>query len=369
MQKQASVNYTYLSRALELARSVKGATIPNPAVGAVVVKNNRVVGEGATAAWGGPHAEVTALEKAGKHARNGTLYVTLEPCCHYGRTPPCTDTIRAAGITRVIVAHRDPNPLVNGKGITTLRRNGIDVTAGLLRSEAALINEDYFWSITRRKAFITLKLALTLDGRVADSSGGSKWITSPRLRKVVHDLRRTHAAVAVGKETLIADDPKLNVRHGRKTIPCRIIFSSGSHSLPPGCYFLKNSRETRSIVVIKKRTRQRIEVDAAAGIEYWYTGSNDRGESMRIFSEMAFSEQITSVLVEGGQRIASVLLETELVNRIYLFFGNQIIGNGKNGIQTSRGYHVNECITLKNRQSILVGNDMYITGIPVYPKR
>jgi diaminohydroxyphosphoribosylaminopyrimidine deaminase/5-amino-6-(5-phosphoribosylamino)uracil reductase len=368
MDNHNSVFDSYLARAFELAWSVKGKTIPNPAVGAVIVKDDRIVGEGATAVWGGPHAEITALKKAGTLARNGTLYVTLEPCCHYGRTPPCTDAIISAGITRTIVALRDPNPLVNGKGIRTLRSHGIDVVTGPMRAEAAILNEDYIWSITRRRAFITLKLALTLDGRIADTSGDSKWITSPRLRKIVHNLRREHAAVAVGKGTLISDNPKLDVRHGRKAKPCRIVFTSDS-VLPAESFFCRNAAETRSIIVIRKRGQRYITVDADSGIEHWYTGTSDHTESMHVFTEMAFSERITSILAEGGQRIASVLLDAGLVNRLYLFFGNRILGNGKPGILIKPGFQISNCISLAERKIITTGNDMYITGIPVYPER
>ena len=354
--------------ALELAWSVKGLTLPNPAVGAVVKKNGRIIGKGATAQWGGPHAEKTAILQAGPAARGSTLYVTLEPCCHYGKTPPCTDAIIAAGITKVFIALRDPNPLVAGKGIVQLRRNGISVTIGLLRKEAMVVNEDFLWAISHQRAFITLKLALTLDGRIADTTGNSKWITSPALRKIVHKLRGNHAAVAVGKGTLIADDPKLTVRYGSKSNPARIVFTS-ARTIPSKSYFHQHAHTARSIVVIRKKTEQHITHNSKTGIEYWFTGSNDPLQSMNSFCSMAFSQNIFSVFIEGGQKIASTLLEAGLVNRLYLFLGNQLVGNGIDGIHMQQGYPISECITLKERKNILVDDDVYITGIPVYPQK
>jgi diaminohydroxyphosphoribosylaminopyrimidine deaminase/5-amino-6-(5-phosphoribosylamino)uracil reductase len=206
----------FMSEAIALAWSVKGKTFPNPAVGAIVVHRSGIVGTGTTQPWGGAHAERVALNQAGPLARGATLYVTLEPCCHQGRTPPCIDAVIEAGIGRVVVGVGDPNPLVNGKGIARLRTAGIAVDAFLLREEAEAVNEDFFWAITRRRSWITLKLALTLDGRIADSQGFSKWITDSPARAFAHELRRRHAAIAVGRTTLERDDPRLTVRRKRE---------------------------------------------------------------------------------------------------------------------------------------------------------
>ncbi len=353
----------FMQIALDLAKAVKGHTHPNPAVGAVLVKSGRIIGKGATASWGGPHAEKAALAQAGRRSHNATLYVTLEPCCHFGKTPPCTDAILAAGCSRVLIAVKDPNPLVAGKGIAQLRRHRIAVATGLLRREASVLNEDFFWAVTRHRAFITLKLALTLDGRIADFRGESKWITSPALRSIVHRLRSEHAGIAVGKGTFTADNPKLTVRTGRKNNPARIIFASGV-DLPRSSYFYSHADDCRSIVVVRKTTRQHITRSEKAGIEYWYTGSEDPVRSMVAFTEMAYTQHLTSIFVEGGATVASVLLETGLVNRLYLFYGNRIFGNGKSGILFSEGLPVENAITLKKRESFIVGNEIYLTGIP-----
>ena len=357
----------YMQSALNLAWSVKGFTIPNPAVGAVLVKNRRIIGSGTTMKWGGSHAEKVAIRMAGNAARGSTLYVTLEPCCHYGKTPPCTDAIIAAGISKVIIALRDPNPRVAGKGIAQLKRNGITVATGLLREEAKTINEDFLWSIVHKQAFITLKLALTLDGRIADVNRHSKWITSAASRKIVHTLRGHHAAIAVGKGTLGTDNPRLTIRtRGKKTVPARIIFSSDK-IISDNSYFFLHAHQTRSIIVVKRNCKQRIEHDPTNGIEYWFTGSGDPGESMNRFCSMAFENNLTSIFIEGGQKIASIVLEAGLVNRLHLFYGNHIVGKGIDGILTEHGYPLPTSITLKNRKSIILNNDIYTTGIPVFP--
>lgn len=366
MNRFSTADQCFMNNALEQAAEVKGATMPNPAVGAVIVRDGTVIGEGATSPWGGPHAEKVALKKAGADAKGATLYVTLEPCCHFGKTPPCTDAIISAGIIKVIIAHRDPNPLVAGKGIRQLRNAGIEVAIGLLGKAAKQLNEDFCHSITTRKAFITLKLALTLDGYIADINGNSKWITSPGLRHIVHDLRRKHGAIAVGSGTLLADDPRLTVRTGKKASPVRIIFSS-KKEIPTDSFFYQNAKKTRSIIVVRKRGSRRIVQDAASGIEYWFTGTADPVESMRRFTETAFSENINSIFVEGGGTVAATLLNAKVVNRLYLFYGNQILGAGMPGIPLQSGLAITEGITLKERKSFCVGDDIYLTGIPLYP--
>lgn len=357
----------FMDMAIGLARRVKGLTNPNPAVGAVVVRRGVVVGKGATEQWGGAHAEKKALRSAAARGRGATLYVTLEPCCHFGRTAPCTDSVIAAGIARVVVALQDPNPLVAGKGIRILRKHGIVVSTGLRRMEAFAVNEDFFLAITRRRAFITLKLALTLDGRIADSTGKSKWITPVRMRRVVHGLRATHAAVAVGNGTLLSDDPSLTVRYGRRTNPARVVFTS-SAAVPKESFFYCHAGETRSIVVIRGSARREVVIDPATKIEYWHTGESDPVTSMKVFSEMAFEQNILSVFVEGGQKIASAFLDACLVDRLYLFYGNKIVGRGMDGILTERALPVASGIVLRKRRVQLISDDFYITGIPSFPQ-
>jgi diaminohydroxyphosphoribosylaminopyrimidine deaminase / 5-amino-6-(5-phosphoribosylamino)uracil reductase len=366
-----SMNYTtrhqkYMSAALELAQAVKGTTFPNPAVGALVVAGTVIVGKGATSSCGGPHAEKIALAQAGARAKNATLYVTLEPCCHFGRTPPCTDAIISSGIRSVYISTIDPNPLVCGRGIRHLRKNGIKVHAGFLSEEARVLNEDFFWSITRKTPWVTLKLALTLDGRIADREGNSQWITTPRSRVYVHDLRRRHAAIIVGHKTLIRDNPKLSVRHGRMTSPARIVFSS-SPRLPATSYFIKHARDTRSIVVIPGGNKAGI-TTCANGLELWHTGGPARKTNLASFLHMAYAEGLTSILVEGGSVVASSFLENHCVNKLCLFYGNKLLGKGQEGFSFYKGLTLSRAIELRDRTVHVFGNDIMVSGIPIWPR-
>ncbi|MGA2507371.1 MAG: bifunctional diaminohydroxyphosphoribosylaminopyrimidine deaminase/5-amino-6-(5-phosphoribosylamino)uracil reductase RibD [Chitinispirillaceae bacterium] len=367
MTSKLAHDQEYMAQAMALAWAAKGKTFPNPAVGAVIVAQGKIVGKGATEVCGGPHAEKVALKQAGKRASGATLYVTLEPCCHYGRTPPCTDAIVAAGIKRVVAAINDPNPLVNGKGLARLRARGIAVETGLLHDEAAAVNEDFFWAITEKRAWITLKLGLTLDGRIADTFGHSRWITGSEAREFGHELRRRHAAVAVGRTTLERDNPRLTprltVRHVKGLQPARIVFTS-QRKIPLTTYFVRHAKETRSIVVVSGTGKRKILRDADSGLEYWHTGEEESRAHLSVFLEMAFENDITSVLVEGGRKLASSFLESGLVNRVYLFYGNKILGQGIEGLRFSKGLPVNKCIRLKKRELLVFSDTVGITGIP-----
>jgi diaminohydroxyphosphoribosylaminopyrimidine deaminase/5-amino-6-(5-phosphoribosylamino)uracil reductase len=362
---------SFMRRALALADRAKGLTFPNPAVGAVIVDAaGMVVGEGATGVCGGPHAEKLALKRAGAAAAGATMIATLEPCSHFGRTPPCTDAIIKAGISKVVVAVKDPNPLVNGRGIRQLKAAGIDVRIGLLAREAALINEDFFWAVTRKRPWVALKLALTLDGRIADCRGGSKWITSAASRRAVQDIRRRHGAVGVGAGTLAADDPKLTARCGRKTYyPARIVFSS-TENIPKDSYFMTHTDEARTIVVVKNKNNKdkrkkgidKGRVDRNGGVEYWYTGESGDAESINTFLDMACAEGINSVLIEGGRRLASAFLENGFVNKLYLFYGNRIFGDGLDGLSFSHGLDVGAPLTLSGISYQQTGEDFLVTG-------
>lgn len=352
----------FMSMALRLAEKAKGTTFPNPAVGAVIVKDGAVVGKGATASGGVPHAEKIALKRAGAQAFDATMYVTLEPCDHFGKSPPCTDAIIAAGIKSVVVSIADPNPLVSGRGLRTLKKNGVRVGLGLMREKAYLLNEDFFWAITRKMPWITLKLALTLDGRIADARGKSRWITSVASRSLAHDLRRRHAAIAVGGATLKKDDPKLTVRHVKGPDPIRIVFSSTTR-LPAASYFVRDAHRTRSIVAVAAGANQ-IKKKCANGVEIWYTGNRSPEKSILSFLRMAYSEGITSILVEGGQKLATSFLENRLVNRLYLFYGNKILGAGREAFSFDKGLPLENALVLKQGTIKVLGPDIMVTGIP-----
>jgi diaminohydroxyphosphoribosylaminopyrimidine deaminase / 5-amino-6-(5-phosphoribosylamino)uracil reductase len=365
----------FMSMALSLARQAKGSTFPNPSVGAVIVKNNEIVATGATSFCGGPHAEKVALTKAGPRSRGSTMYVTLEPCCHFGRTGPCTEAIIEAGIKRVFVSVSDPNPLVCGRGVRMLRSHGIAVEMGLLRDEAWFINEDFFFWITKGRPWVSVKLAMTLDGRITDAAGASRWITSKEARTYAHTLRARHAAVGVGYRTLEKDNPRLTVRHVKGADPVRFVFSSTA-DVPSTSYFVTRARGAcrsraagparlpKSILVVsggRSCVKQRLD----NGLGLWYTGTRDRQESLHAFLRMAREEEISSVLIEGGQRLASRFLESRLVNRLYLFFGNRIVGGGLAGISFEGGLQLDRSIVLDNMEITRLGGDFLVTGIPI----
>lgn len=354
----------FMQQALRLAEKVKGTTFPNPAVGAIVVNKGKIVGSGATRPYGGLHAEKIALQKAGCRSRNALLYVTLEPCCHFGQTSPCTDAIIEAQIKKVIIAVKDPNPLVNGRGIRYLRKKNIDVSVGCMSWEASLLNEDFFWAITQKQPWITVKLATTLDGRIADIKGNAKWITNTKSRTCVHSIRRKHAAIAVGRETLIKDNPQLTVRHVRGTSPIRIVFTSDPN-ISEKYYIRKNTGTYRSIIVCKggiKSTKNVLD----NSMEVWYTGFKRSSEHLRSFLNMAYAEGITSILIEGGRKLASSFLEYKLVNRLYIFYGNKILGAGIEGFSLHNHLKLDTAIRLTHIQTDRFDDNVMVTGIPCW---
>jgi diaminohydroxyphosphoribosylaminopyrimidine deaminase/5-amino-6-(5-phosphoribosylamino)uracil reductase len=354
-------DYGFMRQALKLADAAKGSTFPNPAVGAVIVKNDMVIACGATHEYGGLHAEAAALESAGNKARGASIYVTLEPCAHFGKTPPCTDAIIKSGIKKVFISCMDQNPVVKGKGINVLKKNGIQVYNGLLEKEAARINEDFFYSISEKKPWITLKLAMTLDGRIADAEGNSKWITNAAARTFVHELRRKHAGIAVGRKTLVADNPRLTVRHVPGFSPVRFVFSS-TPELPEGTYFAKTAKKTKSVIVCSSGDpgKKKKLTDA---VEIWFTGKTNFSANLKVFCRMAYEENLTSILFEGGSMLASSLLEAGMVNRLYLFYGNKIIGGGLSGLTFNREYPLKSAISLMNIEIMEYGDNHAVTGL------
>ncbi|MDQ4079356.1 MAG: bifunctional diaminohydroxyphosphoribosylaminopyrimidine deaminase/5-amino-6-(5-phosphoribosylamino)uracil reductase RibD, partial [Gemmatimonadota bacterium] len=257
----------YMRRALVLARRGWGWTAPNPMVGAVVVRDDAIVGEGWHVRYGGPHAEVAALEAAGDRARGATVYVTLEPCAHTGKTPPCTNALIGAGVGRVICAMNDPNPMAQGGG-AVLERAGIEVAFGLEEGDAFELNAPIFHALTSTRPWITLKLATSVDGGIADVSGRSQWLTGDRARRYVHRLRAGHEAVAVGVGTALADDPELTVRSGRRprVAPARIVFDRRAR-LPLDSKLARTARDVRTIVVSADASSPEARKLADAGVQ------------------------------------------------------------------------------------------------------
>lgn len=319
----------FMSIALRLARRGLGATSPNPVVGAVVARGEEIVGRGWHARAGDPHAEVVALKAAGERARGADLFVTLEPCCHHGRTPPCTEAILAAGVRRVVAAVRDPFPQVNGKGIALLRRRGVRVEVGCLADEALAVNAAYLKRVTTAYPLVTLKAALSLDGRIAAPSGESQWITGPAAREHVQSLRAESDAIAVGVGTILADDPRLTVRlaRGRRRRPIRVVFDATLRTPPDARLF----RDGAGPVIIVARTdapaaRSAHLREAGAGILRVPGARDGEGVSLRPALRALAHEGINHLLVEGGGRLATSLLAARLVDRLVLFYAPILLG-------------------------------------------
>ncbi|MGQ9730601.1 MAG: bifunctional diaminohydroxyphosphoribosylaminopyrimidine deaminase/5-amino-6-(5-phosphoribosylamino)uracil reductase RibD [Candidatus Zipacnadales bacterium] len=319
----------FMRAAVRLARRALGRTAPNPPVGAVVVKDNLIVGAGFTQAPGGPHAEVTALREAGAAAQGATLYVTLEPCVHLGRTPPCTSAIIAAGIRRCIYAVGDPDPRVAGKGHRKLLEAGVEVETGLLARQALALYEGYFKQRRTGTPFGVLKLAATLDGKVATASGESRWLTGPRARAYVHRLRDENDAVLVGVRTVLVDDPQLTTRRRGGRDALRIVVDSVARTPPTARVVAQESTAGCLIATTQAAPKGRIEALRAAGAEVVVLPSEEDRVDLRALWEMLGQRGLLSVLIEGGPELAASAFRAGLVNKLLLFIAPKIIGGNE----------------------------------------
>ncbi|MBN2533057.1 MAG: bifunctional diaminohydroxyphosphoribosylaminopyrimidine deaminase/5-amino-6-(5-phosphoribosylamino)uracil reductase RibD [Spirochaetales bacterium] len=318
----------FMKKTLALAKRGEGMTSPNPAVGAILVKNEVIVGQGFHKRAGTPHAEVIALLEAGKKAEGSTLYVNLEPCCHYGKTPPCVNRIIQNKIKRVVIGMKDPNPLVNGKGIAALKKAGISVLTGVLETDAKKINEIFCKYITGGLPFVTMKAAITLDGKIASYSGSSRWITGEASRKFVHKLRFIHDAVMVGIGTVLNDDPLLTCRFsGKKEKPISRIIVDSRGRIPLNARVLNPATRHRTIIAsttgLPERKYNALE---QKGAEIILTESdNGRVNILKLFTILG-QRGICSVFLEGGGTLNSSIINNRLADKLFLFIAPKIIG-------------------------------------------
>ncbi len=351
-----------MRRALALARRGEGLTRPNPPVGAVVVRAGRVVGEEFHRKAGGPHAEVTALRRAGQQARGGTLYVTLEPCSTWGRTPPCTEAILNAGIRRVVVACRDPNPKHAGAGLRILRRKGLEVVEGVCRAEAHALLAPFAKWITTGQPWLTLKLGMTLDGRLADARGRSRWITSPQSRRMVHDLRRRADAVLVGRGTAEADNPSLMPVPARGRLPWRIVLDQHGR-LPHRHRIFTDGLPEHTIVVLGPQVsaRQRAWL-ARQGAEQMCLPVDRTGLKLKDLMRALGRLGILHVVCEGGAALAGSLLRQGLVDETWFFVAPRLLGEG---VPAVRGvaWSLDEAPTLRIEDVCRSGPDVWIRAV------
>ncbi len=363
----SEIDVHFMKRALQLARRGRGFVSPNPMVGAVVVKDQTIIAEGYHEKFGQAHAEVNALRKAGEAAHGATLYVTLEPCSHQGKTPPCVQAILDYGIAHVVVGVKDPNPKVNGKGIQMLKSKGIEVSTGVLEEACYQLNESYFYFITSGKPLVTLKMAQTLDGRIATSTGHSKWITSEDSRVISHRLRRRHDAVLVGIGTVLADDPQLSVRHVRGRSPRRIILDSQLR-VPLDAHILSDNAPFSTIIVTTAAaSREKIARINERGAQVLVVPENERGwVSLEHLWKKLAEMGITSVLVEGGSTVHTECLKRKMAERMVLFIAPKILGSGIDAIGDLGIRNINSALELDQVRMRNLGEDILVTGKIVY---
>jgi diaminohydroxyphosphoribosylaminopyrimidine deaminase/5-amino-6-(5-phosphoribosylamino)uracil reductase len=324
----AALDERYMRRAIDLAERARGLTSPNPMVGAVIVRDGVVVGEGFHAAAGRPHAEIEALAAAGSRARGATLYVTLEPCAHQGRTPPCAPAVVAAGIRRVVFAVADPNPMVDGRGRRVLEAAEVSVTSGVLEAEAARQNRVFLTAMRAGRPHVTLKAAITVDGKLADRHGASRWITGEPARREAHRLRSESDAIVVGLGTVLADDPALTVRLDQPwpREPYRVVLDTQART-PPGARFITSGKPSRALIAVGRGApAERVGALEATGAEVVPVPAEEGRIDVRALLATLHAREVRGVLVEGGGEVHAAFLEAALVDRVAVFVAPRLLG-------------------------------------------
>ncbi len=352
----------FMREALRIARNAQGRTSPNPLVGAVIVRDGKIIAEGWHRQAGSPHAEIHALNMAGDLAKNSTLYVTLEPCSHFGRTPPCANAIVDAGIKKVFAAMSDPNPKVAGRGFEILKSAGVEVEVGLLEAEARALNEIFIKWVTKNLPFVTLKFACSLDGKISTAGGESQWISCLESRKFSHRLRDLNDAILVGVGTVLADDPSLTTRLVDGKNPVRIVVDSSAKT-PLDSKVVTEKFSQTIIATTTNAPPEKISALKNLGVEIIFAGDKKSVDLKILMRELARRE-ITSVLVEGGGTVHFSMLKEKLVDKIFAFVAPKIIG-GKNSLTAVEGAgfeKLSDAVNLKNFSAEKIGEDFLLSG-------
>ncbi|SEN20390.1 bifunctional diaminohydroxyphosphoribosylaminopyrimidine deaminase/5-amino-6-(5-phosphoribosylamino)uracil reductase RibD [Lihuaxuella thermophila] len=353
----------WMRLAYELAKAAEGQTAPNPMVGAVAVKEGRLIGSGSHLKAGTPHAEVHALNMAGTEARGCTLYVTLEPCNHYGRTPPCTEKIIECGVKTVVVGSIDPDSKVSGKGIARLREAGIEVIQGVLEPECLKLNEAYFHHRQTGKPFVTLKTAMTLDGKIATESGDSRWITGEESRRYVHVLRHRHDAILAGIGTVLADNPRLTTRlETGGSHPLRVIVDSRLR-IPLDAAVLDTSEAPTWVFTTDQQDPTKEKQLREKGVEVISTGPGPRVDWETVLRRLG-EKGVLSLLVEGGGEVNASLLAEKRVQKVIAFIAPKLIGgrNSPTPVEGKSPQKMEDAFTLREISMERYGDDFCITG-------
>lgn len=356
----------FMEYALELAERGRGVVSPNPLVGAVIVKEGKIIGEGYHEKFGQAHAEVNAIKNAREDVKGSTIYVTLEPCSHYGKTPPCVDLIIESRIKKVIVGMVDPNPLVSGRGIDILRKNNIEVHVGLLEEDCKRLNEVFIKYIDTGKPFCLLKVAMTLDGKISTYRGDSKWISSEKSREYVHKLRHEFSGIMVGIETVIRDNPMLNTRikgfQGKN--PIRIVLDSRLR-IPMDSNIVATAHEISTIVATGEFSNlERIRELEEKSIKIIRIPLKDGKIDMNILMEKLGNMGIDSILIEGGANVNYSSLEANLVDKLAFFIAPKLLGgkNAKTPVEGQGIEKISSSIKIKDMKSKYIGEDLLIEG-------
>ena len=365
----ASLDERFMREALDLAEERVGLTSPNPAVGCVIVRGGKVVGRGATAVGGRPHGETEALREAGSHARGATAYVTFEPCAHQGKTPPCAKALVDAGIARVVVAAIDPYPPVRGRGVAILRRAGIEVSIGMLEAAARQVNEGFITRITRGRPFGLLKLAMSLDGRIAAKSGDSKWISSDESRALVHRWRRECDAVLVGAGTAIADNPRLTCRGKDGRDPVRIVVDAKLRTPPSSRVFTQKSKACAIFITVPKNLTRARKLYTRANVEVIAAAEKDGEIDLRAAVKELGRRGMNKVLFEGGAHTAASALKAGVIDRVAFFVAPRIIGSGTSAVDGLSFQRVRDSLSMGRLIARPIGPDLLIEAEPARRSR
>ncbi len=352
----------YLKLTIELAKKGEGFVSPNPLVGAVIVKDNKILSVGYHAKYGENHAEINALKSCKESTDGATMYVNLEPCSHYGKTPPCVNAIINSGIKRVVVGTLDPNPLVAGKGVNILQEAGIEVKTGVLQKECTELNKVFFKHITTKLPYVNLKIAQTIDAKIADKYFKSKWITSVESRTYVHELRSFYDAILVGKNTVIQDNPELTVRLSDGKNPYRVVMDTNCSLATKFKIF--NIPDNKTIMVCSKSNKldeKKIKEFENLGVRLLFIKQTKNGNlKLKDLLGALYNIGIYSVMVEGGARVFSSFIKKNLFDEINVFVGSRILGNGLSAYEFLPVKKLSNAINLKLNEVITLGDDVLL---------
>lgn len=355
----------WMMKVLHLAEKGRGRTSPNPMVGAILIRDEMIAGEGYHQKAGTPHAEILAIQKAGERAKGSTLYINLEPCIHYGRTPPCVPAILQAGIRRVVIGMEDPNPLVQGKGIKALKEAGLQVEVGVLEKECQRLNESFSKYILKREPFVILKIAATLDGRIATRTGESQWITGEESRRFVHRLRDQVDGVVVGIGTIMKDDPLLTTRLPGGRDPFRIILDSELR-IPENARVFGSNPERVILATTQRAPKEKLErLEQKVG-RILICDSRKGKVDLKILLSKLGEMEITSLLVEGGSQVNGAFFDERLMDKVFLFLSPKWFGDPLAlGIFSGKGVEeLQKVLPLKEITLRKIGEDLLVEGYP-----